>query len=138
MANVKKLDTSNFAELQKELTATIEVLRARQDEKQALFDEFDRECKRFFFGKISERALASSVKKTNKEKQRLDNEIRVAIKKARNLSGSEMRMISRQTPTNFKVSLTGVSSVKKKKPVKRKKRVVKKRSVAKKKKTKKK
>ena len=83
MVQTKKMNESFFAKMLKELNVAGELIRARQDEKQALLDEFDSECKRFFFGKISRKALESSVKKTNNELQRLNNEIRNNIARCR-------------------------------------------------------
>jgi hypothetical protein len=145
MVQTKKMNESFFVEMQKNLTATGELIRARQDEKQALLDEFDKECKRFFFGKISERALASSVKKTNNELKRLDKSIRDTISKARKISEREMNLFSAQAPIVYKATISGIIGGKKKtikKVVKKKKvaskRTVKKRKPAKKRITKKK
>ncbi len=63
MALVKKMNESAFAQILKEFHALGELIRARQDEKQAIIDQFDSESKRFYFGKISEKALESSIKK---------------------------------------------------------------------------
>ncbi len=108
MAQIKKLNVSFFVMLQKDLTTTSELIRARQDEKQALLDEFIQETKRYFFGKISQKALVSSVVKTNKELKRLDNSIRDAISKAKRLSDRERVSISNQSPVVFKATLSGV------------------------------
>jgi len=132
MAQTKKMNVSFFVGLQKDLTATGELIRARQDEKQALMDEFDKECKRFFFGKISEKALASSVKKTNIELKRLDKSIRDTISRARSISNREMTLVSAQAPISYRATLSGIIGGKEKKVAKRKvvrrvkKRVVKK------------
>jgi len=126
MAQTKKMNESFFVKMQKDLTVAGELIRARQDEKQALLDEFNAECKRFFFGKISERALASSVKKTNQELKRLDNSIKNTIKKARQISTRELKLISNQAPINFKATLSGIVGGKTKKKVVKKKTVKKK------------
>ena len=130
MAQTKKMNLSFFVEIQKDLTASGELIRARQDEKQALMNEFDKECKRFFFGKISERALASSVKKTNLELKRLDKSIRDTMSRARNISTREMVLVSAQSPISYKATLSGIVGGKKKKAAKRK--VVRKKKVVKK------
>jgi hypothetical protein len=110
-----------FVKMQKDLTTAGEWIRSRQDEKQALLDEFDKESKRFFFGKISQRALAASVKKTNNELQRLDHSIRGAIKRARTLSTREMKLVSDQAPIGYRATISGISGgSKKKKAVKKK------------------
>lgn len=132
MAQTKKMNTNFFAKMHKDLTATVEKLRARQDEKQAILDQFDRESKRFFFGKISERALASSVKKTNKEISRLDKAIRDIIVQAKKISDRERTLVAAQVPISFKATLTGIAGGKKKKKIVKKiKKVVKRKTVKK-------
>jgi len=122
MDQTKKMDESAFAEIVKEFNAVGELIRARQDEKQALIDEFNSESKRFFFGKISERTLASSVKKTNTELQKLDNQIRMTINKAGTLAAQAKRLAQAQSPRRFKATLSGIvrTDVKKRKSPKKK------------------
>ena len=138
MVQTRKMNESFFVKMLKDLTVTGELIRARQDEKQAILDEFDLECKRFFFGKISQRALVTSVKKTNTELQRLDKSIRDLIKQARSLSTREMKLIGDQAPIGYRASISGIiGGGKKKKAAKRKpakKKAVKKKSAKKKKK----
>ena len=145
MAQTKKMNESFFAQLLKDFNVAGELIRARQDEKQGLLNEFDSECKRFFFGKISEKALASSVRKTNAELQRLDSEIRNNITKARKLSDRAGKLSSAQAPHGFRAKLSGIIGgdkkkkvVKKRAPAKKKvvrKKTPKKKKVVKKKKT---
>jgi len=135
MVQTKKMNESFFVKMQKDLTVTGELIRARQDEKQAILDEFDSESKRFFFGKISQRAHMSSIKKTNTELQRLNKEIRDAIRRAESLSNREIKLVSEQAPIGYRATLSGISGGVKKK-VKRK--AVKKKKAAKKKPAKKK
>jgi hypothetical protein len=144
MVQTKKMNESLLAKMLKELDVAGELIRARQDEKQALLDEFDSECKRFFFGKISKRALDSSVRKTNNELQSLDSEIRKNITKCRRISDRVEKFASAQAPIFFRATLSGVAGgkvkavkrkkVSKRKPVKKKKVVKKKKQVRKKKK----
>ena len=131
MAQTKKMNLSFFVKMQKDLTSTGELIKARQEEKQALMDEFDKECKRFFFGKISERALASSVKKTNKELQRLDRSIRDIISRARSISSREMTLVSAQAPITYKATLSGITGGKKKTVKKKVKKIVRKKKAVK-------
>ena len=98
-----------FAKTLKEFNVAGELVRARQEEKQGLLDEFDLECKRFFFGKISERALASSVKKTNNELHRLDSEIRLNQSKARSAGERALKIISAQAPVHYRATLSGLA-----------------------------
>jgi hypothetical protein len=126
MAQVKRMNEAFFAQLLKDFNVVGELIRARQEEKQGVLDEFDAESKRFFFGKISEKALASSVKKTNAELSRLDSEIRKAISRAKGLSDRARKLTGDQAPVSFRATLSGiVSSVGKKvkkKKVRRKKK----------------
>ena len=50
MVKEKKMNESLFAKLHKEITIAGELIRARQEEKQGLLDEFTEESKRYFFG----------------------------------------------------------------------------------------
>jgi hypothetical protein len=108
MVQVKKMNESFFAKILKEFTVAGELVRARQEEKQGLLDDFDSECKRFFFGKISEKALASSVKKTNAELQRLDGDLRSNIAKSRKAGGKATTLVSAQAPVRYRATLSGI------------------------------
>ena len=117
------MNESFFVEMHKNLTTAGELIRARQDEKQALLDEFDAECKRFFFGKISQRALVASVKKTNTELHRLDKTIKDTIRQARSISSRESSLVAAQYPIGYRATLSGiVGGEKKGKKAARKKR----------------
>jgi hypothetical protein len=121
MAQVKRMNEAFFAQLLKDFNVVGELIRARQEEKQGVLDGFEAESKRFFFGKISEKALASSVKKTNLELSRLDSDIRGAISRAKGLSDRARKLTGDQAPVSFRATLSGiVSSAGKKKKVKRK------------------
>lgn len=147
MVKTKKMDESFFAKLVKEFDAVGEMIRARQDEKQAVIDQFDSEGKRFFFGKISEKTLASSVRKANEEIRVLDNDIRRAIERAGDIVTQARSFVSKQSPKRLRASLSGITGgkkikkpkrkpVAKKKPVKKKavkRKPVKRKPVAKKK-----
>ncbi len=126
MVQTKKMNESFFAKILKEFNVAGELVRARQEEKQGLLNDFDGECKRFFFGKISEKALASSVKKTNKELKRLDSEIRNNISKARKAGERAMTLTSAQAPIGYRATLSGIVGGKAKTKKKRKKKTKKK------------
>ncbi len=139
MAQTKKMNENFFAKLLKELNVAGELVRARQDEKQALLNDFDQECKRFFFGKISRRSLQASSQKTNKELARLDSQIRANIARSRSVSNRAIALTAAQAPIGFRATLSGISGgpkTAKKKAVKKK--VVKKKAAPKKKPAKKK
>ena len=135
MVQVKKMNESFFAKILKEFNVAGELVRARQEEKQGLLDDFDQECKRFFFGKISERALISSVKKTNKELQRLDGDLRKSITKAKRESERASKIVSAQAPVRYRATLSGIVGGEIKAAKKRRRKVVKKKTTKKKKKT---
>lgn len=120
-AKTKKMDESAFAQIVKEFNAFGELIRARQDEKQAVIDEFNSESKRFYFGKISEKTLASSAAKTNRELRRLDEQIRATIEKAGDLAAQARKFASAQSPKSFKAILSGVVSSGSKRPAKKRK-----------------
>ncbi len=108
MVKVRMMNEEFFAKTLKEFNVAGELARARQEEKQGLLDEFDTECRRFFFGKISRRALQSSVNKTNKELHRLDSEIRQNITRARHAGDRAMRLVSAQAPVAFRATMSGI------------------------------
>jgi len=122
MVRVKKMNESYFAKLLKEFNVAGELIRARQEEKQGLLDDFDRISKRFFFGKISARTLSSSVSKANREISRLNREIRANMAKARNAGSKSMVLTSAQTPIAYRATLSGIAGGDNKK-VKRAKKV---------------
>jgi hypothetical protein len=109
MVQAKHMNEEAFAKLHKELTTSGELIRARQEEKQGILDEFTAESKRFFFGKISERSLAASVVKTNKELKRLDDSIRDSMSKSKTLSDNIKSLIAKQAPIGFRATLSGIS-----------------------------
>lgn len=109
MVKVRMMNEELFAKTLKEFNVTGELVRARQEEKQGLLDEFDTECKRFFYGKISRRSLQSSIDKTNKELHRLDSEIRQNQGKARSAGTRAMHIVSSQAPVAFRATLSGIN-----------------------------
>lgn len=120
MVKVKKMNESFFAKILKEFNVAGELVRARQEEKQGLLDDFDSESKRFFFGKISERALSSSVRKTNAELQRLDGDLRTNIAKSRRAGEKATTLVSAQVPIRYRATLSGIVGGESKKAVKKK------------------
>lgn len=128
MVQAKKMNEEFFARIHKEITTTGELIRARQEEKQGLLDDFASESKRFFFGKISEKSLASSVKKTNNELKRLDANIKAAMSKTKKLCDSVKTLVAKQAPIAYKATLSGITGgkVKAKKKANKKKKAKKK------------
>lgn len=108
MVKTKHMNEDLFSKTLKELNVASELVRARQDEKQGLLDEFDKECKRFFFGKISRKALQSSVNKTNRELSRLDRQIRTNMVRSRNAGNRALREVAAQAPIGFRATMSGI------------------------------
>jgi hypothetical protein len=108
MAKSKKMNELRFAKLQKELSAVGEDILTKQDEKQAVMNDFDTERARFLKGKISEDTLASSSKKTNNELLRLDKGIRENIVKISKISASIKEFVGMQSPKVFRASVKGI------------------------------
>jgi len=135
MATEKKMDQSDFGKISKELTAYAEIVRSRQDQKQIIMNDFNKERKRYKAGKISKKSLISSVPRVRKELQRLNNEIRKNIKNLQRTAKKTEIFAARQTPKKFKVSLSGISlSGTKRKKHRKHNRSVKKKSATRKKK----
>jgi len=109
MATEKKMDQSDFGKISKELTAYAEIIRSRQDQKQIIINDFNKERKRFHAGKISKKSLISSVPRVRKELQRLNEEIRKNIRNLLKTAEKTKRFGTKQTPKNFKVSLSGIT-----------------------------
>ncbi len=111
-SNTKKLDESKFASIIKEIHSLGELIRARQGEKQAIIDEFNSEDRRFLVGKLSQRTVDSSIKKTRVEIGRLNQEIRDTIKESRKNLKEIDGILSAQSPKRFRISLSGLKEVK--------------------------
>jgi hypothetical protein len=111
-ANTKKLDESKLASVIKELHSLGELIRARQEEKQSIIDEFNSEDRRFLVGKLSSRTIKASIQKTKEELKRLDDEIRQTIKNSQKRLNELDKLISSQNPKRFSVNLSGIKEVK--------------------------
>ena len=123
MVQAKMMGETSFEKLTKEFGALGELIRTRQDEKQSVLNEFDRERERYKKGRVSENTLASSVRKTNTELIKLDKNIRLIIQKSLKLSSRMDDFIRKQDPKVFRAHESGISlatSKKKRKPAKRK------------------
>ena len=109
MATEKEMNQSSFAKIAKEINAYAEVIRSRQDQKQVIIDDFEKERKRYQAGKISRRTLSASVPRVRKELHRLNNEIRRNIQHLNNTANRAKDFASRQVPKKFKVSISGIT-----------------------------
>jgi hypothetical protein len=112
VANTKKLNESKLASLIKELHSFGELIRARQEEKQSVINEFNSEDRRFLVGKLSQRTVKSSIKKTKVELKRLNKEIKDTIKESKKKLKEIDEIISNQNPKKFNVNLSGVKEMK--------------------------
>lgn len=122
MVEEKRIDDGAYGKIVKELTALAQLIRIGQKEKQAAIDSFDREVKMYRNGKISKKALRSSVPKTRKVIQKLDKNLKSNIDKAVKTHRRAITFIEKQAPKRFKVTMQGVRSAAVKKKVTRKKK----------------
>ncbi len=122
VTKTKAMNESAFAKVVKELNSVGELIRARQGEKQSIINDFDKEKKRYRSGKISEKTLASSVQKTDKELKRLDDQIRKAIKRSGEIAMKAKKAAANEKPKPMRVRLSGITvrPKKKKAPAKKK------------------
>ena len=109
MATEKDMNQSSFIKIAKEINAFAEVIRSRQNQKQVIIDDFNKERKRYHAGKISRATLASSVPRVRKELQRLNNEIRKNIRNLHSTADRAKKFATRQVPKNFRVAVSGIT-----------------------------
>ncbi|MDD5012126.1 MAG: hypothetical protein PHQ66_00560 [Candidatus Nanoarchaeia archaeon] len=109
MATEKEMNQASFIKIAKEINAYSEIIKSRQNQKQVILNDFDKERGRYRAGKISKASLASSVPRVRKELQRLNDEIRRNIRNLNKTADRAKRFATHQIPKNFKVSLTGIS-----------------------------
>ena len=109
MATEKEMNQSNFIKIAKEINAFAEVIRSRQDQKQVIIDDFNKERKRYQSGKISKKTLISSVPRVRKELKRLNDEIQKNIGALNKTADRAKLFASRQVPKNFRVAVSGIT-----------------------------
>lgn len=122
MVKVKMMNENLFAKLVKEYSALGELVRTKQEEKQSVLNEFDRELARYKKGNISENTLASSIKKINLELIKLDKNVRETIDKANKYSARISELVRSQKPVVYRARESGLalaSASSKKKVVKK-------------------
>jgi Trp operon repressor len=113
-AKTKKLDESNLSFSVKEMHSLAELILTRQEEKQALIDEFNSESRRFLIGKLSKKTVDSSVRKTKTEIERLDADIKDSIKDAKKFLKKIEKQLSNQVPKKFKIDSSGIEEIQRK------------------------
>ncbi|MCL5018252.1 MAG: hypothetical protein M1416_00585 [Candidatus Pacearchaeota archaeon] len=109
MATEKEMNQSSFIKIAKEINAYAEIIKSRQNQKQVIMNDFDKERERYKAGKISKASLASSVPRVRKELQRLNKDIRRNIMHLNKTADRAKRFATSQTPKNFQVSLSGIN-----------------------------
>lgn len=108
MAQSKKMNEARFAKLIKELDSVGELILTKQNEKQSVMDDFEKERARYSKGQISEATLSSSAKKVNVELLRLDKGIREAIVKVGKISVNAKEFAKNQSPKVFRASVSRI------------------------------
>lgn len=121
MVSVKMMNQKTFDKMSNDFVAFSELIKTRQDEKKSIFDEFSLELKRFKAGQISEDALENSIKKKEKEVEKIDKNIESAMKKGNDLAKRMVSFFKDQKPEKYKISKSGVSGGGTKKKVSKKK-----------------
>jgi hypothetical protein len=111
MVNEKKLNESAFAKIVKEIAAHGELIRTRQNEKQAVLDHFDSEKASFHQGKIAKKGFESSAGKINKELSDLDKAIRKTMRNAEVACNKARRMAAAQAPRHFRATTHGLKTI---------------------------
>ena len=120
----KKLDVKSYSRHLNNLTMHGEMIKTRQDEKQSVMDDFDKQKKSFRSGKISEASVTSTAKKVNTELRKLNKEISDSMSSVRSTARQLLKLTSRQNPIYLIASTSGIksgSSSKKRKSSRKKK-----------------
>ena len=108
MAIEKKMNEVRYEDIVKELSAAGELLRAHQNEKQSVMNDFDSERKRYHTGVISRTALASSVPMVRKMLRDLDKAIKQDIRNIHKIAVKTQKFANRQAPKAFHVTPSGI------------------------------
>ena len=108
MVTEKKMDELSYEDIVKELSADGELLRAHQNEKQSVLNDFDSERKRYHTGVISKSALSTSVPMVRKMVRDLDKAIRQDIRNIHKIALKTQKFAERQAPKPFHVALSGI------------------------------
>jgi hypothetical protein len=110
MPKVKKIDEKKLADKTDEIAAVGEMIREKEEEKQAAVDEFGKEKKRYDKGEVSEETLQSTAKKTTTELKKVDKEIKGDIKKVEKIADDVKEFVKKEKPQHMKASEGGVKS----------------------------
>jgi len=110
MAKEKKMDQIGFEKIVKEFSSYAELVRAKQREKQAVMDGFDKEVRLYRRGKISRDALSAAVPRMNNEINKLDKSIKKHIANVDKTAKTLIAFSDKQAPNKFKATMLGVRS----------------------------
>ena len=110
MPQVRKAPVPQFEEYIKKSITNIELIKTKQEEKQAILNEYEKQHSRFADGKISRTAFDVSVKENKKLLGGIDSEIRKSISSSKSALQSALKITSSQVPEKFNLSLEGLTS----------------------------
>ena len=114
MPQIKKAPVTKFEEYIKKAISNVEHIRTKQEEKQAVLDEYEKQHRRYSEGRISRRAYQIAINKNKALLKSLDTSIKRSIGSSKNALQSALKIASQQAPASFKVSMVGLT-----KPAKR-------------------
>lgn len=124
MAGVKKIGVNELEGLLSKVVAKIELIRSKQEEREAIIESFEKEHKRFLKGELSKRAYQAALTKQRKMLAELDKDIRRSIRSVNLNLGKIRKSVSSQTPSKVSFDLTGLVE-----PVKKRAKTVKKKAM---------
>ena len=114
MPKVKKTPINKFEEYIKKSISNIEHIRTKQEEKQAVLNEYEKQHSRYADGRISKRAYNISVKKNKALLSSIDSQIKSSINVTKKSLQSALKITSKQAPIHFNVSMDGLTKPAKK------------------------
>lgn len=110
MVQIKKAPISKFEEHIKKSIADLELIKSKQEQKQAVLDEYEKQHKRYADGRISRRAYQIAVNKNRALLSSLDSQIKGSINTSKRALQNALRITAQQAPARFNVSLEGLKS----------------------------
>jgi hypothetical protein len=114
MPKVKKAPVTKFEEYIKKAISNIESIRTKQEQKEAILEEYEKQHRRYAEGRISRRAYKIAVDKNKALLKSIDTQIKRSITTTKNALQSTLRIASKQAPVGFKISMDGLTKPAKK------------------------
>ena len=108
MIQISKINESRLDRLLREVVVRGEELRALQDEKQSVMDEFTNECERCRNGQISKQVLIESAKRVTSELASLDLKIRRNVRESQNHNKKVHVYLELHIPENYLATNDGL------------------------------